>query len=159
MSIKYLYANIFLMDLSKPNINVIHPKNLIRKELKGIEKFNRDMAVRITKSIGTMWSAYLFCLLTFISLPAVLAQAFGLQIFPRWMVNVSLIALISWIAQTFLQLVLLPIIMVGQNVIQSQQDAKVEADHKTLTYIANLQEQQLIELRHLSQAIDHLINR
>ena len=36
--------------------------------------------------------------------------------------------------------------MVGQNVIQDHQQAKAEADHRTLTYIANLQEEQMKEL-------------
>ncbi len=145
------------MDLKKPNINVVHPNNLLTKELKGLDKFNTKIAVAITKRIGTMWSAYLFCLLTFVSLPAVLTQAFSLNIFPQWMVSVSLIALVTWIAQTFLQLVLLPIIMVGQNVIQKQQDAKVETDHITLTYMANLQEQQMIELKNQTTELKNLV--
>ena len=107
------------------------------------------LAVKITNSVGSMWTAYLFTLLALVSLPAILTQGHFVSsgTFPKWVISVSLISLVAWIAQTFLQLVLLPIIMVGQNVIQGQQDAKSEADHNTLTYLANLQEQQMKELK------------
>lgn len=65
------------------------------------EKLNRVGAF-ITKIIGTMWTAVAFAILAFISLPAAIDTH-------------SPIVIVSWIAQTFLQLVLLPIIMVGQN--------------------------------------------
>lgn len=71
-----------------------------------------------------MWCAYAFTLIALVSLPAVLTQAFGLHIFPHWLVSVGLIALVAWIAQTFLQLVLLSVIMVGQNVQQAASDAR-----------------------------------
>jgi ferritin len=77
-------------------------------------------------------------------------------VFPHWLIGVSLIALVAWIAQTFFQLILLPIIMVGQNVIQGQQDAKAESDHKTLTYLANLQEEQMKELKNQGEILDFL---
>src|SRR6266851_4089574 len=44
----------------------------------------------------------------------------------------------TWIAQTFFQLVLLPIIIVGQNVIQAANDARAEADHETLSAVHQL---------------------
>lgn len=143
------------MDTLKQNDNVTHPKKLLKKDLKGFSKFNSNVAVKITKSIGTMWTAYVFILLTFVSLPAVLSGVVPAlkNVFPGWLISASLIALITWIAQTFFQLVLLPIIMVGQNVIQRQQDAKAETDHKTLTYLANLQEEQMIELKNQAMAL------
>jgi uncharacterized membrane protein len=142
------------MSVLKPNDNVIHPNKLLQRDLNGLNKINSEVAVKITKGIGSMWTAYIFVLLTFVSLPAVLSGVFpALQhTFPTWLISASLIALISWIAQTFFQLVLLPVIMVGQNVIQQQQDAKAETDHKTLTYLANLQEKQMEELQ--SQALE-----
>lgn len=130
------------------NENVIHPKSLLKKDLKGIDKFNNTLAVKVTKSVGTMWTGYIFALLSLMSLPAILHLVMPkLNVFPHWIISASLIALIAWISQNFLQLVLLPVIMVGQNVIQNQQDAKAESDHKTLTYLANLQEEQMIELK------------
>ncbi len=141
------------MDVQKPNDNVTHPKKLLEKDLKGINKFNDKLAVKITKGVGTMWTGYLFAVLSLLSLPAILHLIFPkMNVFPQWLISASLIALIAWISQNFLQLVLLPIIMVGQNVIQSQQDAKAESDHRTLTYLANLQDEQMTELK--NQAIE-----
>jgi len=65
-------------------------------------RFNEWLAIHITKVVGTMWCAYAFAILAFISLPAAIRGGTA--------------TLISWIAQTFLQLVLLSIIMVGQNI-------------------------------------------
>ena len=84
--------------------------------------FNTVLAVGITKRVGTMWVAYLFAAIALISLPAALASG-------------EVIVIVSWIAQTFLQLILLPIIIVGQNVIQAANDARAEADHETLTAV------------------------
>jgi hypothetical protein len=49
----------------------------------------------------------------------------------------------DWLSQSFLQLVLLPIIIVGQNIISSSQDARAEADHETLTALHDINVQQL----------------
>jgi len=57
--------------------------------------------------------------------------------------NPFLILLVALISQTFLQLVLLPIIIVGQNVISASQDARAEADHLTLTTLHAINVQQL----------------
>ena len=85
-------------------------------------RFNSWLAVRITKTVGSMWIAYVFAAIALISLPAALASG-------------EVIVIVSWVAQTFLQLVLLPIIIVGQNVIQAANDARAEADHETLTAV------------------------
>ena len=88
-------------------------------------RFNAALAVAITKTVGTMWMAYLFAALALISFPAAIASR-------------DVIVIVAWIAQTFLQLVLLPIIIVGQNVIQAANDARAEADHETLTAVHRL---------------------
>lgn len=87
--------------------------------------FNSRLAVGITSRVGTMWTAYLFALLALISLPAAIASR-------------DVIVIVAWIAQTFLQLVLLPIIIVGQNVIQAANDARAETDHETLSAVHRL---------------------
>ena len=96
---------------------------------------NLLLALWITKGIGSMWTAYVFCLLALVSLPAVLTTVWaGLGgVFPKWLISVSLIALVAWIAQTFFQLVLLPVIIVGQNVQQAHADAVSEQNHAMLT--------------------------
>ena len=98
----------------------------------GYQRFNKRLAVIITTNVGTMTSAYLFCVLAFLSLPAVLSGLGGpfTGVFPSFMVKASLIALIAWIAQTFLQLVLLPIIIVGQNVQAEASDKRAEATYQ-----------------------------
>lgn len=88
-------------------------------------RFNTWLAVKVTRSVGTMWVAYLFGLLALVSFPAAIATH-------------DVIVIVAWIAQTFLQLVLLPIIMVGQNVIQAANDARAEADHETLSAVHRL---------------------
>ena len=122
------------MSTSKNHPHVIHPKELLSKELKGITKFNYRIAVKITNGVGTMWCAYAFLIIDLFMLPPVI-QANNVMI---W---------VTYIAQTVLQLVLLPIIMVGQNVIQAQNESKAETDHNTLTYLATLQDEQMQELK------------
>jgi hypothetical protein len=90
-----------------------------------VGRFNTWLAVRITKTVGTMWIAYLFAAIALISLPAAISTH-------------QVIIIVAWIAQTFFQLVLLPIIIVGQNVIQATNDARAEADHETLTAVHQL---------------------
>ena len=147
------------MNNLEPNENVIHPEAILKQDLRGFTKFNVRLAVRITETVGSMWTAYIFALLSLFSLPAILTLVFPslAHFFPHWIVSASLIALIAWVSQNFLQLVLLPVIMVGQNVIQSQQDAKAQVDHKTLTYLANLQDEQMTELKNQSEILEYLM--
>jgi hypothetical protein len=90
------------------------------KFLRPIEKrevrFNDLLAVKITNIVGTMWCAYAFACLALISLPAA--------------IKAGTPALIAWIAQTFLQLVLLSIIMVGQKVAAAKSDRQLEQTYK-----------------------------
>lgn len=88
------------------------------------QRFNKKVALGVTNFVGSMPCAYIFSLLALLSLPAVLTQAFGMHFFPHWLVAVGLIALVAWIAQTFLQLVLLSIILVGGNVAAAAGDAR-----------------------------------
>lgn len=148
------------MNKPRPNIHVIHPKTLLAKEEDGVDRFNASLAVKITNAVGSMWSAYIFALLSLLSLPAILVTLHSgfRSDFPHWMIATSMITLIAWISQNFLQLVLLPVIMVGQNVIQDQQDAKTESDHNTLTYLANLQEEQMALLQEHSKTLERIKN-
>jgi hypothetical protein len=86
---------------------------------------NTRLAVGITRMVGSMWCAYVFAILALISLPAAILSG-------------SLLVIIGWIAQTFLQLVLLPIIIVGQNVQAAASDARAQSDHETLVAIHTL---------------------
>jgi DNA integrity scanning protein DisA with diadenylate cyclase activity len=85
--------------------------------MKKIQKFNVALAKKITGFVGTMWCAYLFAIIALISLPNAIHGGTS--------------TLISWIAQTFLQLVLLSVIMVGQNLSSDNQD-ELKSSHKEL---------------------------
>ena len=102
-----------LRKLRKPlkNVNVVHLERLSK---------NERIALIITRHVGTMWAAYLFGALTLVSLPAAIASQNSLVI-------------VAWIAQTFLQLVLLPIIIVGQNLQGKHSEARAEADFEVNT--------------------------
>jgi cobalamin biosynthesis protein CobD/CbiB len=96
-------------------VHVPHPHTLERLEhrdhpvttlevakAKASTRFNCWLAIKITDGVGTMWCAYVFAALALVGLrPALKPGGEGI---------------IAWIAQTFLQLVLLSVIMVGQNV-------------------------------------------
>jgi hypothetical protein len=84
-------------------------------DLGAVARFNAAFALIITKAVGTMWCAYAFAALALISLPQV--------------IHSGLTAIIAWIAQTFLQLVLLSIIIVGQNVQSTAADKRAEATY------------------------------
>ena len=116
-----------------------------------MKKFNLWIAQKITSGVATMWCAYLFAGIALISLPKAIQSG-------------DSIVIVSWVAQTFLQLVLLSIIMVGQKV-QSQSVEKTINE----THTASLAEfelakeargvahKELIELHQLSKDMHKLI--
>jgi len=89
--------------------------------------FNGKVAMLITNAVGTMWCAYLFALIAFISLPAAIAGGTS--------------TLISWIAQTFLQLVLLSVIMVGQKVAERASDKQALQTYKDAEALLKMQDE------------------
>lgn len=105
-------------------------------------RLNTKIALKITNGVGSMWCAYAFALLALISLPAAISSG-------------QPIIIVSWIAQTFLQLVLLPIIIVGQNVQSAASDARADADHKTLTAIHGLSS----EIHTITEAQTEILQR
>jgi len=109
-------------------------------------RLNAAIAVRITRIVGTMYCAYAFTLIALVALPAAIEQG-------------SPTVLVNWLSSNFLQLVLLPIIIVGQNVISAAQDARAEADHETLTALHMMSSQQLEILEGQNQILDLLKQR
>jgi uncharacterized membrane protein len=99
------------------NVNKQH-----RESLSVLDK----AALFITAIVGTMWCAIAFTLLALVSLPEA--------------IHGGTATIISWIAQTFLQLVLLSIIMVGQNLQSRHSELRADADYKT-----NLESEKKIE--------------
>lgn len=106
-----------------------------------LARFNSFLGDRITKSVGTMWCAYAFAMIAFISLPEA--------------IHTGTSALISWIAQTFLQLVLLSIIMVGQKVEGAAADARADDTYKDAEAILH----EALEIQMHLEAQDALLQR
>jgi hypothetical protein len=88
----------------------------------------------ITSAVGTMWTAIAFSLLALISLPGAIASG-------------DPVIIIAWIAQTFLQLVLLPIIMVGQNV-QGRRTEKRDEETHSAVMAAHRETQEILRELH-----------
>jgi hypothetical protein len=95
-----------------------------------VTRFNTNVALLVTRAVGSMWCAYAFALFDLISLPTAIRGGAA--------------AIVSWVAQTFLQLVLLSVIMVGQNVQAAAADKRSEATFHdasaTLHEVAHVQE-------------------
>jgi sensor histidine kinase YesM len=96
--------------------------------------FNGRIAVLITNGVGTMWCAYVFAGLALISLPSAIAGGIS--------------TLVSWTAQTFLQLVLLSVIMVGQKVAAAASDKQALQTYEDAETMLKMQAelQQLIQI-------------
>lgn len=113
--------------------------------------FNDWLAKKITDGVATMWCAYLFAFLALISLPAAIKTH-------------DVVTIVAWVAQTFLQLVLLSIIMVGQNLNSAGVEKKINETHaasigefelaKEAREIAN---KELLELKELARDIHRII--
>ena len=90
-------------------------------QVKRVDGINAKIAVFLTNIVGSMWCAYAFAVLALIGLPAALRPGGE--------------GIISWIAQTFLQLVLLSVIMVGQNVQSEASDVRSKRTYEDTVQI------------------------
>lgn len=133
------------------------PRNVNRlmEAEKAAAGFNTRLAVALTKSTGTMWTAYIFTILAVIGL-------FGLL---GWL-NQSVFFFTTWLSQQFLQLVLLPVIMVGQNVLGRK--AELQADEQFNTTMSTYHDIEQImqhlsaqdaELLHHTKMLIHLLEK
>ena len=98
----------------------VHPHIAERSkaaETKAPAGINSRIATLVTRAVGTMWCAYAFAILALIALPAAIKTGDPL-------------ALVPWISQTFLQLVLLSVIIVGQNITSQASDKRAEMTYK-----------------------------
>ncbi len=91
-------------------------------QLRGVEhenwlvRWNAKVGLRITLIVGTMWTAYLFTALAMVALPDAIRQG------PYYIV--------VWLSSSFLQLVLLPIIIVGQTIQAKAADTRADETYK-----------------------------
>ncbi|WP_052960153.1 DUF1003 domain-containing protein [Mycobacterium sp. EPa45] len=104
-------------------------------------RFNAKFGLRITVVVGTMWTAYLFTLLALFALPDAIKQ--------------GTYFVVVWLSSSFLQLVLLPIIIVGQNIQAKASDTRADETYKDAEAV--LKEAAMIQ-DHLSKQ-DELISK
>ena len=109
-----------------------------------IGRFNARVGLKITLIVGTMWSAYIFTLLALVSAPAAFHSG-------------DRIIIVAWIAQTFLQLVLLPIIIVGQNVQAAAADARSLATYNDASAVLEEAKQIQVHLKVQDDAIRQIL--
>ncbi len=116
-----------------------------------INAFNRRIAEKITSGVSTMWAAYLFAAIALISLPTAIRSG-------------DTLIIVDWVAQTFLQLVLLSIVMVGQQ--RSSADVAKQITETRAASIAEfeyakearaLADQQLAEIKAMAQEIHTIL--
>jgi hypothetical protein len=116
-----------------------------------MKRFNLWLAEKITTGVATMWCAYIFAAIALISLPKAIKSG-------------DTIVIVSWIAQTFLQLVLLSIIMVGQKVQSASVELKIDETHTASLAEFELAKEaranaaiELAELKEISREMQALI--
>ena len=129
-----------------------HPRIAERKKARPAKTtdehvgFNGKIALTLTTVVGTMWCAYAFALLALVALPSALQGG-------------RLLDLIQWISQTFIQLVMLSVIMVGQNILSRASDKRADETYQDAE--ATLHEAQQIQdhLKAQDDAIGTLLDK
>lgn len=86
---------------------------VIKREIQAADSFNAKVAVILTKVVGTMWAFWVFNGIALVSLPSAIHQH-------------SLTILINWVSSNWIQLILLPALMVGQNLQNVAADARAD---------------------------------
>jgi len=104
---------------------------------------NGRIALLLTTVVGTMWCAYVFAVLALIALPSALGG--------------GLLPLIQWVSQTFIQLVMLSVIMVGQNVLGRAADKRADMTYRDAEAILHEAEQIQAHLKAQDEALNALL--
>lgn len=95
-----------------------------------IARFNARIAKGITAVVGTIWCFYVFNGIALVSLPTAIRTG-----------NATII--VNWVSSNWIQLILLPALMVGQALSAAAADARAEATFADAT--ATLHEAQQIQ--------------
>ena len=106
---------------------------------------NGRIALLLTTVVGTMWCAYAFAVLALIALPSALGG--------------GLLPLIQWVSQTFIQLVMLSVIMVGQNILGRAADKRADMTYRDAEAILHEAEQIQAHLKAQDEALNALLDR
>ena len=107
--------------------------------------FNGRFALLLTTAVGTMWAAYAFAILALIALPSALGG--------------GLLPLVQWVSQTFIQLVMLSVIMVGQNIVSRAADKRAEMTFRDAEAIFHESEQIQAHLKAQDDALNTLLDK
>ena len=110
-----------------------------------IVRFNARFGLKITLVIGTMWAAYIFSIIALIALPSAIKQ--------------GTYFVVVWMSSSFLQLVLLPIIIVGQNIQAASADKRGEDTYKDAEAVLKEAEEIQKHLLAQDQAILDIVSR
>jgi len=125
-----------------PNPYLEFRKQFLRPLERRETRFNDWLAVTITNIVGTMWCAYAFGCLALVSLPAAIRGGTA--------------TLVAWIAQTFLQLVLLSIIMVGQKVAAAKSDRQLEQTYRDAEALLKISDEIQMLLKQNTQLTEEI---
>jgi hypothetical protein len=106
---------------------------------------NGRIALALTTAVGTMWCAYAFAILALLVVP----QAIG----------GGLLTLVQWISQTFIQLVMLSVIVVGQNILGRAADKRAVMTYQDAEATFHEAEQIQAHLRVQDDAINALLDK
>lgn len=112
------------------------------------QRVNKQLAVWITENVGTMSCFWVFTILALLSLPATLRLMNVIpqkEIIPSFFLSFGFIYLITWVCQNYVQLVLLPALMVGQNLQNAASDARSAKTFEDVERVAR------------AQAVDHVL--
>ena len=119
----------------------------IRKRLEDdATRFNDKVALWVTAAVGTMWCAYSFAVLAFVALPSALSSG-------------DVLPLIQWISQTFIQLVMLSVIMVGQNIMGRASDKRAEMTYNDADATFHEAEQIQTHLAQQDVALNQMLDK
>ena len=107
--------------------------------------FNGKFALLLTTTVGTMWCAYAFSMLALVALPSAL--------------NGGLLTMIQWVSQTFIQLVMLSVIMVGQNILGKASDKRAEMTYDDADATFHEAEQIQAHLKEQDVALNTMLDK
>lgn len=116
---------------------VNHPNVVVR--------LNSRFGLKITTVVGTMWCAYVFSAVALFALPSAIKQ--------------GTYFIVVWLSSSLLQLVLLPIIIVGQNIQAASADKRSEDTYKDAEAVLKDAEEIQKHLLAQDQALANIVDR
>lgn len=106
---------------------------------------NGKIALVITSAVGTMWCAYFFAILALVVVPDAIRG--------------GLLTFIQWVSQTFIQLVMLSVIMVGQNILGKSADRRAALTYKDAEATFHEAKQIQAHLKEQDEAMNVMLER